>query len=155
MPQLTLTNNLSKIWNIVPVIIENEVFNTGGGLAGYTENDNVDIQLVAKRMRVVSTADSGGYVSNSWTVMPGQTYNYSIDYYDDGTSNNIAAGTSILGSTDGGTQYHNVTSITSATLTGSFLATGNTVYMRLTNPAGTGNEDKWLTWDNIVIEEDT
>jgi hypothetical protein len=148
MPSLTLANTIASHPPKILLEVENATFGAGG--EGYSDYGDVDLLVVSKRLKVLTTSGAGGYAGKSWPVTPGVTYSFSIDYYRDAFANNASLGIINLGSTDGGGQYHDEYYTTAQTVTGSFIATTSTLYVRFVTPT---ENDKYNIWDNIIISE--
>ena len=144
MPQLTLTNNLSKIWNRVPVILEDENFTDDTG--GFT-GTNATITKASGGLNVESTS-TGGYAYKEYSCIPNTTFTYTIDL----ASGGIGGGHIGFGTSAGNTSLVNQDVTTVATYTGSFTVgdTQTALFLSLI----TDNNSITLRWDNIRIQED-
>ena len=148
MPSLGLANNITskpEHRQLMPTDIE--YFNTGAGaFLGNTVNA---VNLVTgKRLSVRATATEG-YTHRTFSVTPGVTYTFSIQFNHQGGTPQ-STGLLQLGNTDGGVDlidegFAGSTNNYSTTI----IPTGSVIYLRLVTVTNT----KYCYWDNVTLEE--
>ena len=151
MPNLSISNSiiskpehrqmLEANPNNLTFVSSNEGFATSGSV----------INITGKKLLCTSGAGGNGYAYRTFTVTPGVTYEFKVQWLLVGGGTQ-SAGIAQLGSTDGGTEYGEevVGALTSSRyIPITFKATSAIVYLRLVSITGS----KSCTWDNISIDE--
>ena len=141
MPRLTLSNNISKIYDRKHVVLLNEAFASGTG--GFT---GTNATLSNDSGTLKSQADAtNGYAYIEMATFPSKTYSYSIDL----AAVQPGGGKIYVGTTAGDNSLINVTAASATTYTGTFKSTQKSLFLSLV----TVTNGRFIKWDNITIEE--